>query len=208
MTTFLDIIGSVVIGGIFITILLNLNDSAVENAYVYGNELTLQENLVSIATLLEYDFRKMGQCADPNNQPDVPILAASDTAITFVGDLPDALNPFGDGVPDTIAYYLGPAGEMSANPRIRILYRTVNNGAPVGSNMGVTQFRLQYFDGTGTVLPPPVASPAQIYTVQIDLKVENVYGVRTFTGNGAPDSTTDASSAIWREMRFTAHEGH
>src|SRR5512135_1866096 len=132
MSTLLDIVGSIVIGGIFISILLGLNNSAVENAYVYTSELTLQENLVSIATLLEYDFRKLGQCADPDNRPDVPILYAADSSITFLGDLPDATHPFGDGIVDTVQYSLGPDGLFAQNPRTRILYRTVDGGQPVG----------------------------------------------------------------------------
>ena len=63
-STIIDIIGSTLIGGMLLMILFRMNDAAVENTYVYGGELLVQQNLVEVVTLLEYDFRKIGYCAD------------------------------------------------------------------------------------------------------------------------------------------------
>jgi hypothetical protein len=57
-STLIDILGSTLVGGMLLLILLRLNDASIENTYVYGGDLMVQQNLVSVVELLEYDFRK------------------------------------------------------------------------------------------------------------------------------------------------------
>lgn len=190
-STLIDIIGSTLIGGMLFLILLRINDAAVENTYVYGGELIVQQNLVEVVTLLEYDFRKIGYCADwqqiPN--PSDAILAADSNDITFLTDLES------DGVVDTLRYFTGdPSGlPGTANPRDMMLFRVENNETPQGANLGVTQFNMLFFDAIGNVIPFPINVPSEIYTMQINITVEN----------------TDAynenySSAFWRQIRLAA----
>lgn len=190
-STLIDIMGSTIIGGMLLVILFRMNDTAVENTYVYGGELLVQQNLVEVVTLLEYDFRKIGYCADWSKIPDPAdaILLADSNDITFITDLDS------DGNIDTLRYFTGPTSELTgtANPRDRMLYRVENNESPKGANLGVTQFNMVFYDAIGAVIPFPITQPRQIYTMQINITVEN----------------TDAydenySSAFWRQIRLAA----
>ncbi|MDZ7764079.1 MAG: hypothetical protein U5K00_06580 [Melioribacteraceae bacterium] len=190
-STLIDILGSTLIGGMLLLILLRINDAAVENTYVYGGELIVQQNLVEVVSLLEYDFRKIGFCADWQQIPDPSqaILAADSNDITFLTDLDS------DGYVDTLRYFTGSPSALpgTANPRDMMLYRVENNEQPKGANLGVTQFNMLFFDAIGNVIPFPITHPSEIYTMQINITVEN----------------TDAydenySSAFWRQIRLAA----
>ncbi len=138
-STLIDILGSTIIGGMLLMILLRLNDASVQNTYVYGGELMVQQNLVEVVRLLEHDFRKIGFCKDWEKIPDPTqsIITADSTSISFLTDVDS------DGIIDTMKYYTGNVNELSgtANPRDRMLYRVVNNETPIGTNLGVTQFQ-------------------------------------------------------------------
>jgi hypothetical protein len=204
--TLLDIAGSVVIGAFLVLMVLSLNDSAVENTYTYGGELTLQENLAEIVQLLEYDFRKIGYCADPSQIPDPSrsILFADSSSISFLTDVAEPAYPRGNGVVDTLTYYVGSTDELAStqNPRDRVLYRRVNNGNAVGSNLGLTNFRLKYLDGLGRPIPTPVAVAGQIQAIQIDVTVENIMAYDKREKLGDADSTTNYSMAMWRQIHL------
>ncbi len=123
-STLIDILGSIVIGGMLLMILLRLNDSAVANSFQYNGEMIVQKNLVEIVELLEHDFRKIGYCRNWQAIPDPSksIVRADSTSITFLTDEDS------DGIVDTMTYFLGSAVELAgtANPRDRMLYRKTN----------------------------------------------------------------------------------
>lgn len=203
-SSLLDILGSTIIGGLLLMILLRMNDTAVENNYMFNGEKIVQQNLVDLVQLLEYDFRKIGYCADwtkiPN--PAKAILTATDTSITFLTDVAVDQNHLeGDGTPDVLTYFLGSKSELSStpNPNDRILYRVVNNEPVKGSNLGVTQFKLTYYDAMGNIIKPnemPLTPPLGISTIQIDVAVENpaAYGA---------DYSAERK-VIWRQIRLAA----
>jgi hypothetical protein len=190
-STILDIIGSMIIGGILLSITMRLNDAATEKTYNNGAELSLQENMATVAQMLETDFRKIGFCADWNKFPDPSkaIVYADVSNIKYLTDLDSDTNM------DSIRYYLGPTSELlsTPNPRDRMLYRVANNEAPLTSNLGVTQFRLVYFDALGDTLTPPITTAGLINSIEINLAVESV---------AAYD--TSYSSAFWRQIRLVA----
>jgi hypothetical protein len=187
----MDILGSTIIGGILMMNLFQINGTAVENNYTGSGELTAQQNLATIVQVLENDFRKIGYCADWQKIP-IPtqaIIAADSTSIKFLTDVDS------DGNVDSMYYYLGPTSEllMTPNPKDRLLYTVVNSEAPVGINLGVTQFNLTFFDVLGNLINFPITVPGEIYTMQIDLTCENV------------DAYSDKySSAFWRQIRLAA----
>lgn len=187
----LDIIGSTIIGGILMMNLFQINNSAVENSYTGTGELIAQTNLATIVQILEFDVRKIGYCADWEQIP-IPtqaIISADSTGIDYLTDVDS------DGIVDTMHYYLGPTSELlsTPNPRDRILYRVVNSEVPVGVNLGVTQFNLTFFDVLGNPISFPIAVPGEIYTMQIDITVEDV---------AAYDEKY--STAFWRQIRLAA----
>jgi hypothetical protein len=189
----LDLAGSILIGGLIMLILFRMNDAAVENVYNNGGELSLQQNLSVTAKVLEDDFRRIGFCTDWTKIPDPSksILLADSSRIKFLTDVDE------NGVVDTLFYYLGPTSELTQtpNPRDRLLYRVINTPttSPKAANLGVTQFKLLYFDALGDTLDFPVAVPSQVYTLEINLTVENVAGYNQ-----------KYSSAFWRQIRLVA----
>jgi len=190
-STMLDIIGSIIIGGILMMITWRLSDAATAKTYNNSGELSLQQNLATVAQILEHDFRKIGYCSDWTKFPDPSkaILYADTSEILYVTDLDFDANM------DSIRYYLGPASELSGtpNPRDRVLYRVENNEIPKPSNLGVTRFNLVYFDASGDVIPSPVFLPGLIASMEINVSVESV---------AAYD--TAYSGAFWRQIRLVA----
>jgi hypothetical protein len=192
----IDLVGSILIGGLIMLILFRMNSSAVENVYNNGGELSLQQNLSVTAKVLEDDFRKIGFCADWKKIPDPSksILLADSTRIRFLTDIDkDGSGP--DGNVDTLLYALGPTSELTVtpNPSDRFLYRIINSETPRGINLGVTQFKLIYFDALGDTIYYPVAVPSEVYTIEINLTVENTSGYNE-----------QYSSAFWRQIRLVA----
>lgn len=190
-STLIDILGSVVIGGMLLMILLRLNDSAVQNSFQYNGEMIVQRNLVEVVQLIEHDFRKIGYCKDWNNFPDPTkaILVADSTRITFLSDVDS------DKDMDTLTYILGPESELldTPNPHDKMLYRQINNEPLMGSNLGVTQFRITYYDPFGTEITLPILIPSEIYTMQIDLIVEDVAAYNQ-----------EYNRVFWRQIRLAA----
>jgi len=191
-STILDIIGALFIGGSLMLILFRVNDSVAENTYAYGGELTTQQNLKAVVQVLEDDFRKIGYCKDASKIPDPSksIIKADSSSIKFLFDDKN------DGTVDTMLYYLGPSSELNetANPRDRLLYRVVNNENTVGVNLGVTQFKLAYFNAMGdTIKTLPVPIPGQIASIQIDISVEDVSAYNQ-----------NYSTSFWKQIRLAA----
>jgi len=190
-STLIDIVGSILIGGVLMIILWRLNDATTQNTYNYSGELALQQNLATTAEVIEYDFRKIGYCADWNKIPDPSksIVFADSNKIKFLTDIQS------DGIVDTMFYYLGPASELSQteNPRDRILYRVVDSETPTGVNMGITQFKMVYFNALGDTISFPITKPGLIASMEINITVENT---------AAYDQ--QYSSAFWRQIRLVA----
>ena len=190
-STLIDIVGSMVIGGMLMLILFRLQDNATKNSYNYGGEAIVQQNLVEVVQLIEHDFRKIGYCRDWSQIPDPSkaILTADSTSIRYLTDLDD------DGTVDSLRYFLGPKSELTEtpNPNDRMLYRVENGETPISANLGVTQFSLEFYDALSNKLDFPIENPGQIYTMRIDLKVENT---------SAYDQ--EYTSAFWRQIRLVA----
>jgi len=195
-STLLDILGSIVVGGMLFLILLRLHDAAVKNSFQFNGEMIVQKNLVEIVKLLEHDFRKIGYSRDWEEIPDPSksILAADSNSISFLTDIND------DGVVDTLEYILGPISELShtPNPRDRILYRIVNRNSPAGANLGVTQFNILYYDTFGNLISFPIDVPAEINTLEINLTVEDV------AAYDDPYIENDYNSVFWKQIRLAA----
>jgi hypothetical protein len=187
----LDLLGSTIVGAILLLTLFRVNGNAVENAYTGTGELIAQEDLSTIVQILESDFRKIGYCAIWTKLPDPTktILQVDTSSITYLTDVDN------DGNVDTMHYYLGPTSELAStpNPRDRYLYRVINSETPVGVNLGVTKFKMHFYDDAGTELSIPIANPSAIHTMQIDLIVEDVSAYNE-----------EYSSIFWRQIKLSA----
>jgi len=190
MSTMIDIVASIIIGGMMLGIMLKLNGNAAQNVYLNSGEVVCQQNLVNQAQILETDFRRIGYCSDYTNiQDESKVIISADTAsIKFVADIDQ------NGIMDTIYYYLGPASQLNAtaDPRDKILYRVVNSVTPTGSDAGITRFYLVYFNITGDTIPCPVSSTnlPLITDIELNLNIEN--------------TSIDSSQiyAYWRQERL------
>ncbi len=187
----LDILGSTVIGGILLMTLFRIHGTAVENTFKGGGQLIAQQNLATTVQILESDFRKIGYCADWDKIPDPSkaILSADTSSIRFLTDINS------DGNVDTLSYYLGSTSELkeTPNPRDRFLYRVVNSEKPVGVNLGITQFSLTFFNTLSDSILFPITQPGEIYTMQIDITVEDVAAYNQ-----------EYSTVFWRQIRLAA----
>ena len=199
----IDLIGSIVVFGWLLLMTLRVNTANNENMQTLNGDLLVQENLVAVTQLLEYDFRKIGFCKEPNNLPDPTraIVLADTSRLKFLTDVDNGSGP--DGVVDSVYYYLGPTSELSQtpNPRDRYLYRVVNSNPPKGANLGITSFSMKYFDRSGVQIPTPVggAELQKIQTIQITLSVENVYASTI-----VETTNKQYSSAFWQQVRLSS----
>lgn len=204
--TILDLISSSVVFGSLMLIALRLNGSTMEQSQNYREDLMVQQNLVEIAKLLEFDFRKIGYCRDYTKIPNasLAIRYADTSRIKFWTDLPTLLYPNGDGNIDSLTYYVGPTTELNAtpNPADRLIYRVENNASPVGVNLGVTIFNIQYFDALRIPLVTPVADPRRIQFLQITIQTEHPIKWTKYYNTATYD--TVYQSAYWRQVRLVA----
>lgn len=187
----LDIMGSMIIGGILIMTLFRLSDRATERTYSQSGDLTIQQNVATVVSILEYDFRKIGYCADWTKIPDPTksIILADSNKIKFLTDVDK------NKTVDTMFYYIGPPSELiyTANPRDRFLYRVVNSEKPVKVNLGVTYFNLVYYNSNKDIITTPVAVPGEIRSIQISLAVEDIEAYNQ-----------KYSKVFWRQIRMSA----
>jgi len=187
----LDIIGSIIIAGILMLSIFRVNNSSTEDLYRGSGNLIAQTNLATVVQILETDFRRIGYCSDWKQIP-IPteaILDADSVSIKYLTDVDK------NGTIDTMNYYFDNSTDIpeTPNPRDRFLYRVVNSETPYGVNLGVTQFRMEYFNALGTQLSFPISDPREIYTMQIDITVEDV---------AAYDQKYQ--TIFWRQIRMAA----
>ncbi len=192
-TVLLDIISSSIISGLLLLSALRMNEQARVNTFDSQSSLTVQQNLTSIIQNVEYDFRKIGYCSNPNLQPinSMYIVRGDTSDVTFVADMSD------NGTLDTVRWYLGTTAiPGTANPNVRMLYRRVNSGRPFASNLGVTQFKLKYFNSLGQVVPTPFSAPSTAKLIEMTLRVEPV------AAYGGTYGDTTKNFSVWRQTRL------
>lgn len=170
MSQMLDLIGSTVIGGLVLLMILTLNGTMVNTAGVQTMNISTQENLTTLVGMIEYDFAKMGYRVSDS----LKIRVADSSRIVFKADIDN------NGVVDGISYSL--SSELNAdteNPRDRILYRTLNDGTPTPINFGVTRFRLWYYDSLGNV----TSWRSKMRAVRLAINVESIWSLDSaYTG--------------------------
>ena len=160
MSQMQDLIGSMVLGGILLLMIVGFNGNITENAALQRFHSNVQSNLTTVTNMLETDLRLLGYRIS-----DTTKVSFADTGkIVFREDFDD------NGTVDSISYYLGtttPPGVV--NPRTRILYRRVNAQAPQQMNLGITRFQLWYYDANGNV----ASMPSRIRTIKIAMSFES-----------------------------------
>jgi len=139
----LDIVGSFIIAGMVVMILLtvNINNSASSSVILFT---TLEQRKVTdVSELIEYDFYKLGY-----RIPGEKISVADSNEIKFYTDIND------NDLADSIHYYLGETTDLSytSNPDDKPLHRNRNNQDSLSTEIPVVDFHLSYFDSIGNSL--------------------------------------------------------
>ncbi|MBV6421741.1 MAG: hypothetical protein DAHOPDDO_03022 [Ignavibacteriaceae bacterium] len=189
--TILDIIGSIIIAGILMLSIFRLQSSSTEDLYRGTTNLNAQTNLATVIQILETDLRRIGYCADWQKIP-IPtqaILYADSSSIRYLTDTDN------NGTIDTMYYYFDFVKDIpqTPNPRDRFLYRIVNNESPADVNLGITQFKMEFYNALGTKLNFPISDPREIYSMQIDITVEDVSAYNE-----------NYQTIFWRQIRMAA----
>jgi len=204
--TIIDIIASTIVFGSLMLMTLRMNLAQNEMMQATRGDLMVQQAIVEVSHLIEYDFRKIGYCKNIAQITTNAILLADSNRITFRTDVDN------NGNVDTMRYYLGTTAELTGtpNPRDKILYRVVNSQAPKGANLGVTVFDLKYFNQARQIMPFPITGALlnTIKEIQITVQVENVVASSlstdsTLSGYSGP-FFQQYSGAYWRQVRLSS----
>jgi len=164
----LDIVGSFIIAGMVIMILLavNINNSASSNVILFTT--IEQRKITDVSELVEYDFYKLGYRISGEK-----IAIADSNEIKFYTDIDN--NDFAD----SIHYYLGETSDLShtSNPNDKPLHRNRNNQDSLSTNFPVVDFNLSYYDSIGNTLDyaslTNSAGRGLIKSIKINIKVES-----------------------------------
>ena len=136
MSDWLDLVGSFVIGGLIILMVINLNLTINTTAtqQLYSN--ITQRQVVSAVELLEHDLYKIGY----RIEGDI-ITKADSNEIRFYSDINN------DGFKDEVRYYLTGTSAMGEtnNPNDKILLRELNSTSSV-TPIIVTELNFSFYD--------------------------------------------------------------
>jgi len=178
----IELAGTFLIAGIFILSLLTLNGQIMESNTVNSLNVIAQRNATNIATILQTDFRKIGQGIETATES---IQSISDSSLSFVSDIDQ------DGFADTVAYRLGASGEATGteNAKDRYLYRTLN-GSESDVALGLTRLELTYFDeqGNSTIVPSEIRMIGISLTVETPFYYQERLGTAEWQGQITPNN--------------------
>lgn len=192
----LDILSSMIISGLLLLSALSMNERATSNTFETEASLTVQQNITSIVENLEWDFRLIGYCANDTIPANTFIISGDTNEITFQADVNN------DGSMDTVSWDMEPWRIPGCpNPNVRMLVRKVSgiNGVSQvdSSNLGVTEFRLRYFNELGdTVGTPFIGDTAGVQVIEVTVTVQPV--------NAYADTSNKRIFSTWRETRLVS----
>lgn len=142
MSDWLDLIGSIAIGGLIILMVINLslsvNEAATQNLY----SSVTQRQVVSSAEVIEHDIYKIGYRVIGD-----VISKADSNEIRFLTDINN------DGADDEIRYYLADTSSLNGtyNPDDKILWRELNDENSLTPFI-VTELNFSYYDSLGQAI--------------------------------------------------------
>ena len=148
MNLLLDLMGSTLIAGILFLLIFKLNLYSSSANFYSDNELKLQQNVKTLAEVMNYDLRKIGYKYDGT-----AIVTAEPSRLQFYAEM-NAPGTYGHGTVDFVEYYLGDSTQASstANQRDKVLYRILNYTDTLGGpTLGLVDFKFSYLDSRGVV---------------------------------------------------------
>ena len=187
MGILIDILGSTLIGGILLFLMLNMNLFMSSAGYNSDNELRMQQNAKTIAEIINNDFRKIGY-----KQTGTAILNAESKRFKFVGDLERPGNP-GYGIIDTLEYFIQDSSITNNSDNI-ILMRVLNNQDSIGGpSLGLFKLNFSYLDS----LSSPTNDLTKIRYIKTEFWVKPV--------DQANDFVTGKKDSVFTYWEFTIY---
>jgi hypothetical protein len=189
MATMIDIIGSTIIRGAIILVILNLNISLNNALSQKTVRAALKQKTVVPAQILTDDIRLAGY-----NQPAPKVFAiAKADEIQFLADLNS------DSTTDVVHYYLGAAPPGSTH---RVLYRQINSGTVPPALLEVARdvisLTFSYYSSSGSPISPGL-NKSGIKSISVKLKIESNIQVIEGIGTG---NTANYETAYWERTIF------
>ena len=168
MSYLLDIVGSFIIAGMVVMILLavNISNSATSSVILFTT--IEQRKVTDVSELIEYDFYKIGFRITSEK-----ISVADSNEIKFYTDINN------DDLADSVHYYLGEKSDLTitTNPDDRLLHRNRNNQDSISTAFPIVEFQLTYFDSIGNSLDyaslTSAAGRQLIKSIKVKIAVES-----------------------------------
>ena len=161
MSIILDMMGSVIIAGLMVIMLMKFNIYQSTTKFASDSELQMQQNSKTLAEIIGHDFRKIGYDYDSTS-----IIQADSERVSFFSDIDR------NGSIDFVSYFLGDTSEVTGttNPKDRILYRVVNADTIKGPSLGLTKAKFSYLDDVYT----ETTTLTDIKYIRAELWVESI----------------------------------
>ena len=160
MNAMLDTIMAMIIVGLFILASFQVDTTMKMNAIYLRYQLHAQQGATVMSDIVEYDMRKIGHGL---RQPLQSIHSADSTQIIF-----SFSQDVESGYDSIRVNYYTETGISQTNPDLIRLHR-ISGGDHHTYTMGLTSFKLRYFNQRGTELPRPVPSDSLASIKQIEL---------------------------------------
>lgn len=172
------IIISYIIGGILLLAILFINLNVGQSS----TELTLrqmtQKNISTASEIFSHDMQKVG--FDKFRKINDPILVADSNRIQFQSNIDNS------GSTEIIEWYFDPNATItsSTHPDARSLKRIIGTNN-IDINMGITTFKLAYYDSTLSEIPTPVTSQSarnDIRHIKVEMAISSKEKMGTTNG--------------------------
>lgn len=168
------LITSYVIAGMVLLAILSMNFSVSQSTTELTMSRNLKEHVNTISEMVSHDFAQIGY--NWMGKINDPIKTADSTKIVFFSNIDN--DPGNDA--EKVTWTFGNSTVSSTdNPDDYALTRLIVQGSTTVSKsditLGVTKFRLRYYDNIGgtTPMPTPVTNPEDIKQIEIELVVES-----------------------------------
>ena len=184
MNSMMDIITSFIIAGMLGLIVIQTDANVKSSSIALQRDIRTQDQMKMVSDMISWEFRKIGHCLqdkymnpkDPTNFKAITLADSSHIKFSYF-DNPRAVPGVSAFVSDSIAveYLLSSDDTDTPNPYDKKLVRRVNGQYHAGYSLGLTRFRLQYYNKQGTELTTPVVSDSlpRIRSIRITYQIES-----------------------------------
>ena len=159
MLAYLDIIGSLIIGGLMFLAVFRMDAQLLDRSVAANLALISQTNGANSAEVVESHLRRIGLSVPPGTPP---IIAAHGTGIRFRGDVDTDPTDF-----EVVRIFQGTPNSDSSNPNDYRLARVVD-GVSQPLDLGATVIAFTFYDENGS----PTTTLEEIQEIELRLRIE------------------------------------